>query len=116
MRPRRRPPVTARHTKQRHDRPDDRAEDAGGLERAFVEVGAEQGPAEEAADEAADDPQQDRLADGHRVTAGNERSGHESGDQSDDEQVKDEAEHAVGVPAVARTQTSESGHRLGRRW
>ena len=48
---------------ERDHRAHDGTDDAGGLERAVVEVLAEQRPAQETTDEAADDAEQQRLAD-----------------------------------------------------
>src|SRR6478752_489785 len=45
------------------DRPDDRADDAGGLQEAALRVGAEDQESEESSDERADDAEDDRHED-----------------------------------------------------
>src|SRR2546423_7669711 len=87
------PATDAAVDQQRDHRADDRTDDAGGLERAFLRVGTEDEPAEEAADEAADDPEDDGLQDRHRVTPRDDGPRHEAGDETDHQQIHDEAEH-----------------------
>src|SRR4051794_36025717 len=80
-----------------HQQHDDGAEhgpdDAAGLQRALVQVLAEQHVAEEATDEAADHTEQDGHADAHRVVTGHQCPGQEPRDEADDDDGEDEADH-----------------------
>ncbi len=85
---------------QRDHGADDRTDQAGRLERAVLTVLVEQRVADETTDERPDDAEEDRGRYRHRIGAGHEGTGEESGDDADEQEEEDETDHESAFQAV----------------
>ena len=79
---------------------DNRADQAGGLQRAILAVGSEQQISDEAADERAHDAEQNCLPDAHRIGTRNEQAWQKPCDDADHQQEKQKSDHGSSSKRV----------------